>query len=157
ITAKVQPANTIKEEEESAEDDYELKRREKRKNVDSSVRSYISNHILYVHPTQASQASAQEQLYQLYITMKDNPQLQQDDLPLWLALKFKFKRLHKTSEHETYVIEESSFGQVNESEPDDDDLPTEKVSQKLVAEMSKTVDEAKLRKFVNEMLRQRCT
>ncbi|GKB83819.1 hypothetical protein Tco_0950714 [Tanacetum coccineum] len=33
ITAKVQPANTIKEEEESAEDDYELKRREKGKNV----------------------------------------------------------------------------------------------------------------------------
>ncbi|GKC24939.1 hypothetical protein Tco_1027089 [Tanacetum coccineum] len=62
--------------------------------VDSSVRSYMSNHILHVHPTQASQASTQEQQYQLYLTMKDNPQLQQDDLPIWLALKFKFKRLH---------------------------------------------------------------
>ncbi|GKG62856.1 hypothetical protein Tco_0636587, partial [Tanacetum coccineum] len=40
---------------------------------------------------------------------------------------------------------------------DDDELPTEKVSQELVDEMSQTVDEAKLRKVVNEMLRQRCT
>ncbi|GJY82443.1 hypothetical protein Tco_0495819 [Tanacetum coccineum] len=63
----------------------------------------------------------------------------------------------KTSKHGTYVFRESSSGQTNESKPDDDDLPTEKVSQKLVAEMSKTVDEAKLRKFINEMSRQRCT
>ncbi|GJV80676.1 hypothetical protein Tco_1516546 [Tanacetum coccineum] len=60
---------------------------------DSSVRSYMSNHILHVHPTQASQASAQEQQYQLYLTMKDNPQLQHDDLPIWLALKIKFEGL----------------------------------------------------------------
>ncbi|GJS52780.1 hypothetical protein Tco_0626142 [Tanacetum coccineum] len=36
---------------------------------------------------------------------------------------------------------------------DDDELPVEKVSQELVEEMSQTVDEAKLRKVVNEMLR----
>ncbi|GJV21069.1 hypothetical protein Tco_1370089 [Tanacetum coccineum] len=40
---------------------------------------------------------------------------------------------------------------------DDDELPTEKVLQELVDEMSKIVDEAKLCKVVNEMLRQRCT
>ncbi|GJY29544.1 hypothetical protein Tco_0405311 [Tanacetum coccineum] len=61
--------------------------------VDSSVRNYMSNYILHVHPTQASQASAQEQQYQLYLTMKDNPQLQHDDLPIWLALKIKFEGL----------------------------------------------------------------
>ncbi|GJV28123.1 hypothetical protein Tco_1384571 [Tanacetum coccineum] len=182
--------------------------------VDSSVRNYMSGHILHVHPTQASPASAQEQKYQLYLTMKDNPQLQQDDLPIWLALKYKFERLHvsdtpcrpfvvrprdqddphddahpegensakrkKTTEHGTYVFGESSSGQVNESEPgpstsgnqeqlddfdfwtdsyatDDDELPTEKVSQELVEGMSQIVNEAKLRKIVNEMLRQRCT
>ncbi|GKF13670.1 hypothetical protein Tco_0055132, partial [Tanacetum coccineum] len=38
-------------------------------------------------------------------------------------------RRQKTSEHGTYVIGESSSGQDNESEPDDDELPTEKVSQ----------------------------
>ncbi|GKB84426.1 hypothetical protein Tco_0956698 [Tanacetum coccineum] len=120
--------------------------------VDSSVRSYMS----------------------------DNPQLQHDDLPIWLALKIEFEGLHasnthcrssairprdqddpyddahpegensakrqKTSEHGTYVFGESSSGQANESEPG----PS-------TSEMSETVDEAKLRKVVDEMLRQRCT
>nr|GEZ24929.1 hypothetical protein [Tanacetum cinerariifolium] len=83
--------------------------------------------------------------------MRDNSQLQQDDLPIWLALKYKFERLHvvttscspsavrlrdqddphddahlegedsakrqKTSEHETFVFEESSSGQYFKSKP----------------------------------------
>nr|GEX32158.1 hypothetical protein [Tanacetum cinerariifolium] len=36
----------------------------------------------------------EQQQQQLYLTMRDNPQLQQDDLPILLALKYKFKRLH---------------------------------------------------------------
>nr|GEW63066.1 hypothetical protein [Tanacetum cinerariifolium] len=181
---------------------------------DSLVRNYMSGHVLHVHPTQASQASAQEQQYQLYLTMKGNPQLQHDDLPIWLAFKIKFEGLttsnnpcrsfsirsrdqndpyndahlegknsakrQKTSEHGIYVFEESSAGQDNERESgpstsgnqeqldnfdfwtdkyaiDNDDTPTENVSQELVKEMSETVHEAKLRKVVNEMLRQRCT
>ncbi|GJU73402.1 integrase, catalytic region, zinc finger, CCHC-type containing protein [Tanacetum coccineum] len=60
----------------------------------------------------------------------------------------------KIYEHGTYVIGESLSGQADEN---DDELPPEKVSQELVEEMSKTVDEAKLRKVVDEMLRQRCT
>ncbi|GJS91808.1 hypothetical protein Tco_0774444 [Tanacetum coccineum] len=129
--------------------------------VDSSVRNYMSGHILH------------------------------DDLPIWLALKYKFKRLHmsdtpcrpsavrprdqddpyddahpdgensikkqKMFEHGTYVFGVSSSGQDYESKPDDDEIPTKKVSQELVNEMSQTVDEAKLRKVVDEMLRQRCT
>ncbi|GKD44725.1 hypothetical protein Tco_1269370 [Tanacetum coccineum] len=159
--------------------------------VNSFVRNYMSGHIFHVHPTQASPASAQEQQYQLYLIMKDNPQVQQDDLPIWLALKYMFERLHvsntpcrpsaiclrdqddphddahlegensakrqKTSEHRTYMFGESLVGQVNESELDDDELATKKVSQELVEEMSQTADEEKLRKVVNEMLRQRCT
>ncbi|GJX44496.1 hypothetical protein Tco_0261172 [Tanacetum coccineum] len=62
--------------------------------VDSSVRNYMLGHILHVHPTQATPTSAQEQQHQLYLTMRDNPQLQQDDLPIWLALKYKFEKLH---------------------------------------------------------------
>nr|GEV47865.1 hypothetical protein [Tanacetum cinerariifolium] len=104
--------------------------------VDSSVMNYMSGHILHVYPTQASLSFAQEQQYQLYVTMKDNPQLQHNDLPIWLALKYKFKRLHVSNT------------------PYDDELPTEKVSQELMEEMSLTVDETKLRKVVNEMLRQ---
>ncbi|GJW55631.1 hypothetical protein Tco_0099716 [Tanacetum coccineum] len=157
----------------------------------------MSGHILHVHSTQATPVSAQEQQYQLYLTMRDNPQLQQDDLPIWLTLKYKFERFHvsdtpcrpsvvhprdqddphdyahpegensakrqNTSEHGTFVFGESSSGQDYESEPDsyaiddDDEIPTEKVSQELVNEMSQTVDEAKRRKVVDEMLRQRCT
>nr|GEU75405.1 retrovirus-related Pol polyprotein from transposon TNT 1-94 [Tanacetum cinerariifolium] len=98
--------------------------------VDSSSRNYMTGHILHVHPTQAvAPVSAQEQQYQLYLTMRDNPQLQQDDLPIWLALEDQddlhddahpegendAKRL-KTSEHGTYVCVESSSGQVRESE-----------------------------------------
>nr|GEU69913.1 sucrose synthase 7-like [Tanacetum cinerariifolium] len=40
---------------------------------------------------------------------------------------------------------------------DDGELPTENVSQELMKEMSKTVYEAKLRRVVDEILRQRCT
>ncbi|GKA64712.1 hypothetical protein Tco_0764419 [Tanacetum coccineum] len=63
----------------------------------------------------------------------------------------------KTSEHGAYVFGESSSGHANESEPYDDELPAKKVSQELVEEMSQIVDEAKLHKDVDEMLRQQCT
>ncbi|GJY76426.1 hypothetical protein Tco_0481542 [Tanacetum coccineum] len=63
----------------------------------------------------------------------------------------------KTSEHGIIKLRGSSSGLVYESEPDDDVILNEKVSQELVDEMSQTVNEAKLRKMVDEMLRQRCT
>ncbi|GKD14335.1 hypothetical protein Tco_1198742, partial [Tanacetum coccineum] len=65
--------------------------------VDSSIISYMSNHILHVHPTQASKVSTQEQQYQLYLTMKDDLQLQQAELSIWLALKIKFEGLTATN------------------------------------------------------------
>nr|GEW22441.1 copia protein [Tanacetum cinerariifolium] len=63
----------------------------------------------------------------------------------------------KTSENGTCVFGESSSGRENESKPEDDKLPVEKVSLELVKEMSQTVDEAKLYKVVDEMLREQCT
>nr|GEZ01829.1 hypothetical protein [Tanacetum cinerariifolium] len=141
--------------------------------VDSSVRNYMSSYILRVYPTQASQASTQEQNFQLYPIMKDNPQLQHDDLPFWLALKIKFEGLHTDNTHcQTSAIrlrdQDDPYDDAHpEGEPgpstsgnqeqlddfdywtntyaiDDDELPAEKVSQELVKEMSETVDEAKL-------------
>ncbi|GJX74688.1 hypothetical protein Tco_0313283 [Tanacetum coccineum] len=53
--------------------------------------------------------------------------------------------------------EKSSSGQDYESEPDDDVILNEKVSQELVDEMLQTVNEAKLHKVVDEMLRQQRT
>ncbi|GKB46613.1 hypothetical protein Tco_0897366 [Tanacetum coccineum] len=86
----------------------------------------------------------------------------------------------KTSEYEAYVSGESSSGQVNENEQgpstsgnqeqeddydfwtesyasDDDEIPTKQMSQDIMEEVSLTIDEAKLKKMVDEMLRQRCT
>ncbi|GJV83726.1 hypothetical protein Tco_1523624 [Tanacetum coccineum] len=57
------------------------------------LKSYMTRHILHVHPAKDPIPSAQEQQYQLYLTMKDDPQLQKDDVSIWLALKIKFERL----------------------------------------------------------------
>ncbi|GKB07192.1 hypothetical protein Tco_0835476 [Tanacetum coccineum] len=61
--------------------------------VDTSVGSYMSRHILHVHPTQTQTVSVLEKQYQLYLSMKDNPQLQQQDIAIWLALQMKFENL----------------------------------------------------------------
>ncbi|GJX88404.1 hypothetical protein Tco_0340418 [Tanacetum coccineum] len=182
--------------------------------VDASVRSYMSGHILHVHPVQSQTPSVPEQQYQLYLSMKNDPQLQQQDIAIWLALQMKFESLQvpqttcrtsavrprdqddphddahpegenrakrqKTSEYEAYVSGESSSGQVNENEQgpstsgnqeqeddydfwtesyasDDDEIPTKQMSQDIMEEVSLTIDEAKLKKMADEMLRQRCT
>ncbi|GKE10169.1 hypothetical protein Tco_1413720, partial [Tanacetum coccineum] len=70
-----------------------LEREKSQADVDSSVRSYMTGHILHLYPSKDTPSSAQEQQYQLYLTMKDDPQLQKDDVSIWLALKIKFKRL----------------------------------------------------------------
>ncbi|GKB68004.1 retrovirus-related pol polyprotein from transposon TNT 1-94 [Tanacetum coccineum] len=182
--------------------------------LDASVRSYMSRHILHVHPALSQTSSILEQQYQLYLARKDDPQLQQQDIAIWLALQMKFKRnmvlqtacrtpvvrprdqddphddaypkgensvkRQKTSKYEAYMFRESSSGQVFQEEQapltsgnqeqdddfdfwtdsyasDDDEIPTKQVSQDIMEEVSLTIDEAKLRKIANEMLRQRCT
>ncbi|GJY66404.1 hypothetical protein Tco_0468642 [Tanacetum coccineum] len=180
--------------------------------VDASVRSYMSGHILHVHPAQVQSSSVPEQQYQLYLAMKVDPLLQQQDIAIWLALQMKFEKTQvpqtacrssairtrdqddphddahpegensakrqKTSEYEAYVSGESSSGQVNVEEPgpstsgnqeqddefdfwtdsyasDDDEIPTKQVTQDIMEEISLTIDEAKLKKMADEMLRQR--
>ncbi|GKD89723.1 hypothetical protein Tco_1365230, partial [Tanacetum coccineum] len=136
--------------------------------VNSSVKSYMSGHVLHVHSNKATPTNAQEQQHQLYQTMKDNPQLQQDDLPIWLALKYKFERLHMATTpcRPSAVCPKGQNDPHDDAHPegensaesyyatDNDVLPNEKVSQELMDEMSQTVDEANLRKVVDEMLRQ---
>ncbi|GJT99476.1 retrovirus-related pol polyprotein from transposon TNT 1-94 [Tanacetum coccineum] len=142
------------------------------------VRSYMSGHILHVHPAQVQSSSIPEQQYQLYLAMKADPLLQQQDIAIWLALQIKFEKTQKTSEYEAYVYGESSFGQDNVKEPgpstssnqeqddefdfwtdsyasDDDEIPTKQVTQDIIEEISLTIDEAKLKKMTDEMLRQR--
>ncbi|GJU55053.1 hypothetical protein Tco_1228767 [Tanacetum coccineum] len=62
--------------------------------VDALVRSYMSGHILHVHLAQSQTLSIPEQQYQLYLSMKNDPQLQQQDITIWLALQIKFENLH---------------------------------------------------------------
>ncbi|GJZ80520.1 hypothetical protein Tco_0645514 [Tanacetum coccineum] len=153
--------------------------------VDASVRSYMSGHILHVHPAQSQTLSVPEQQYQLYLSMKNDPQLQQQDIAIWLALQMKFENLQvpqttcrpsavrlrdqdnphddahpegensakrqKTSEYEAYVFGESSSGQVNKEERDDDEIPMKQVSQDIMEEVSLTIDEAKLKKMADEI------
>ncbi|GJW06569.1 hypothetical protein Tco_1568992 [Tanacetum coccineum] len=182
--------------------------------VDAFVRSYMSGHILHVHPAQVQSSSIPEQQHQLYLAMKADPLLQQQDIAIWLALQMKFEKTQvpqtacrssavrirdqddphddahpegensakrqKTSEYEAYVSGESSSRQVNVEEPgpstlgnqeqddefdfwtdsyasDDDEIPTKQVTQDIMEEISLTIDEAKLKKMADEMLRQRCT
>ncbi|GJV32255.1 hypothetical protein Tco_1392655 [Tanacetum coccineum] len=153
--------------------------------VDTFVRNYMSGHILHVHPTQPHVSSISEQQYQLYLSMKDDLQLQQQDIAIWLALQMKFDpprnsaKRQKTSEYEAYGPGESS-GQGNDSEPglstsgnqeqvddydwwtdsyvtDDDEIPTKQISQDVIEEISLTINEAELKKLADEMLRRRCT
>ncbi|GJX10601.1 hypothetical protein Tco_0200460 [Tanacetum coccineum] len=185
-----------------------------RQKAKKEMESYMSGHILHVHPAQSQTSLVLEQQYQLYLAMKVDPQLQQQDIAIWLALQMKFERNtvlqtacrtpavcprdqndnhddahpegensakgQKTSKYEAYVSGESSSGQVFQEEQalstlgnqeqnddfdfwtdsyasDDDEIPSKQVSQEIMEEVSLTIDEAKLRKMADEMLRQRCT
>ncbi|GKC27650.1 hypothetical protein Tco_1034944 [Tanacetum coccineum] len=84
--------------------------------VDASVRSYMSGHILHVHPAQSQTLSVPEQQYQLYLSMKDNPQLQQQDIAIWITLHMKLESLQKTSEYKHRCPGESRLDKSNEEE-----------------------------------------
>ncbi|GJR64059.1 hypothetical protein Tco_0010124 [Tanacetum coccineum] len=132
--------------------------------VDASVRSYMSGHILHVHPVQSQTTSVPDQQYQLYLAMKADPQLQQQDIAIWLALQMK-----ESSSGQVYQEEQAPSTSCNQEQEDDfdfwtdayasddDEIPTKQVSQNIMEELSLTIDEAKLRKIPDEMLRQRCT
>ncbi|GJT91500.1 hypothetical protein Tco_1080345 [Tanacetum coccineum] len=176
---------------------------QERRNIQAQISSQIENAIANVIPSQ----------FEAQISSVD-PQLQQQDIAIWLALQMKFERntvpqaacrtpvvrlrdqdnphddahpkgessakRQKTSEYEAYVSGESLFGQVFQEEQapstscnqeqdddfdfwtdsyalDDDEIPTKQVLQDIMEEVSLTIDEAKMRKMADEMLRQRCT
>ncbi|GJY69623.1 hypothetical protein Tco_0472605 [Tanacetum coccineum] len=108
ITAEVQPVNINEEEEESAEDDYELKRREKGKHVEES-RSTSSPTTIRSRRTHCTHISLDiEKLQELT-----------DDLPIWLSLKYKFERLHVA----TTLYRPSAVHPRDQDDPHDDAHP----------------------------------
>ncbi|GJS58693.1 hypothetical protein Tco_0653477 [Tanacetum coccineum] len=60
--------------------------------VDASVPNYMSCHILHVHPAHVQSSFVPEQQHQLYLAMKADPLLQQQDIVIWLALQMKFEK-----------------------------------------------------------------
>ncbi|GKG44995.1 hypothetical protein Tco_0495073, partial [Tanacetum coccineum] len=48
--------------------------------------------ILHVHPAQVQSSFVPEQQHQLYLAMKADPLLQQQDIAIWLALQMKFEK-----------------------------------------------------------------
>ncbi|GJZ29549.1 hypothetical protein Tco_0574196 [Tanacetum coccineum] len=149
--------------------------------VDASVHSYISGHILHVHPAQSQTSSIPDQQYQLYLDMKADPQLQQQDIAIWLALQMNFERnivlqtacrtsavllrdqddphddAHPEGENRNQEQDDDFDFWTDSYASDDDEIPTKQVSQDIMEEVSLTIDEAKLRKMADEMLRQSCT
>ncbi|GJT57873.1 hypothetical protein Tco_0992927 [Tanacetum coccineum] len=118
----------------------------------------------------SSFSSVPEQQHQLYLAMKDDPLLQQQDIAFWLALQMKFKKTQvpHTACRPSVVrtrdqdVPKSSSGQDNVKEPgpstsgnqeqddefdfwtnsyasDDDEIPTKKVSQDIMEEISLTM------------------
>ncbi|GJV37255.1 hypothetical protein Tco_1409732, partial [Tanacetum coccineum] len=110
-----------------------------------------------------------------------DPQLQQQDIAIWLALQMKFKRnivlqttcknpavcprdqddpyddAHLEGENSNQEQDDDFDFWTDSYASDDDEIPTKQVSQYIMEEVSLTIDEAKLRKIADEMLRQRCT
>ncbi|GJV66449.1 hypothetical protein Tco_1477277 [Tanacetum coccineum] len=82
--------------------------------VDASVRSYMSGHILHVHPAQSQTSSVPEQQYQL--TPAVRPRDQDDPHDDAYPEGENSAKRQKTSEYEAYVSGESSSGQVFQEE-----------------------------------------
>ncbi|GJW35983.1 hypothetical protein Tco_0058903 [Tanacetum coccineum] len=60
--------------------------------VDASVQSYMVLDIILQSIRPIKTSSVPDQQYQLYLAMKADPQLQQQDIAIWLALQMKFER-----------------------------------------------------------------
>ncbi|GKE12825.1 hypothetical protein Tco_1416376, partial [Tanacetum coccineum] len=135
--------------------------------VDASVRSYISGHILHVYPAQSQTSSVPDQQYQLNTVLQTacrtpaiRPRDQDDPHDDARPEGENSAKRQKTSKYEVYVSGESSSGQSSTSgnqeqdddfdfwtdsyASDDDEIPTKQVSQDIMEEVSLTIDEAKL-------------
>ncbi|GJU66473.1 retrovirus-related pol polyprotein from transposon TNT 1-94 [Tanacetum coccineum] len=99
--------------------------------------SYMSRHILHIHPVQSQTAYVPEQQYQLYFSMKADPQLQQQDIAIWLALQMKFERLQRDIKEMKDVFE-STESELCELEKQNDFLKDQllEVSLKHEVELS---------------------
>ncbi|GJX71283.1 hypothetical protein Tco_0308454 [Tanacetum coccineum] len=168
ITNVVIPVNVNDKDEEITDKVYELKRREKGKNVEETRNSPIPTPIRSprIHTNLVS--SDTEKLHELTDThttsSSSSPHTKLSKTNQLLSL-FKtkptlFKR-YKSFFHELQARNQEQDDDFNfwtdSYASDDDEIPTKQVSQDIMEEVSLTIDEAKLRKMADKMLRQRCT
>ncbi|GKF58529.1 hypothetical protein Tco_0172066, partial [Tanacetum coccineum] len=103
----------------------------------------------------------------------------QQDIVIWLALQMKFENLQvqQTTCRPSVVRPRDQDDPHNDAHPEgensankhlstkrmdleshhDDEIPSKQDSQDIMEEVSLTIDETKLKKMADEMLRQRCT
>ncbi|GJV17929.1 hypothetical protein Tco_1363252 [Tanacetum coccineum] len=143
IVVVSQLVNVIEEEDELADDDYVLRRREREGGRYGYLFGHLKTRFLARKKFNVLAQHLQEVMEESLPKM-DDPH---DDVH---PKGENNAKRQKTSEHGTYVFGESSYGQDNESELG----PS---TSELVKEMSQIVYEAKLCKVVDEMLRQRFT
>ncbi|GJT31629.1 hypothetical protein Tco_0922048 [Tanacetum coccineum] len=128
--------------------------------VDASVRSYMSGHILHVHPVQSQTTSVPEQQYQLYnkLHVELLPFAQEIRTILMMMFILRGRIVQSDRRHMSNQEQVDDYDFWTDSyASDDDEIPINQVSQDIMEEVSLTIDEAKLKKMADEMLRQRCT
>ncbi|GJW39000.1 hypothetical protein Tco_0064845 [Tanacetum coccineum] len=107
--------------------------------------------------------------------VQNNPHLQQQDIAIWLALQMKFENLqvqqttcrpsvvrpryldypyddaHLEGENSNQELEDDYDFWTDSYASDDDEIPSKKVSQDIIEEVSLTIDEANLKKMAKEI------
>ncbi|GJU25779.1 hypothetical protein Tco_1164400 [Tanacetum coccineum] len=118
--------------------------------VDTLVRSYMSGHILHVHPVQSQTAYVPEQQYQLYLSMKVDPQLQQSSTVRPRDHDDPYDDAHPKGENRNQEHVDDYDFWTDSYASNDDEIPMKQVSQDIMEEVSLTIDESKLKKMANE-------
>ncbi|GKA16208.1 hypothetical protein Tco_0695955 [Tanacetum coccineum] len=159
-----------------------LDRKKTQTNMATMIAEVIQKERETLRAELSTSSSTQDLQYQLYLKMNDDEQVRNADLSIWWSLEIKFEKhaphaalcrivvvrtrdhedhhdndarpeeessakRQKTSDHETYSLD--GFG------TDDDEVPSEEVSQELLEEISGEVDKAQIQKAVNDMLREK--
>ncbi|GKE44172.1 hypothetical protein Tco_1471456 [Tanacetum coccineum] len=136
---------------------------------DAFLTNYMNNHILHVHPTESASSFIPDLQQQLYLKMKDDGQACNADLPIWLALKYKFEK-HATNvapcRVDTFRSRDHKDRHDDDARPEgesstyDNEVPSKVVSLELLAEVSRkgiiTDDLQRMQDALNNMIRSLC-
>ncbi|GJS70146.1 hypothetical protein Tco_0702987 [Tanacetum coccineum] len=150
VTNIVPPVNVDDEEDEITDEVFELRRRVKGKNVEETRISPIPSPTRSPRNLSTLVSSDTEKLQELTVTHptpSSGSSEPKDDMVTYLQISRKGNQ-EQDDEFDFWTDSYAS---------DDDEIPTKQVTQDIMEEISLTIDEAKLKKMADEMLRQRCT